>query len=473
MRHVPSGARLALLGVVVGLSGCASFSADRGMDMVADLASKDLHKQTVALRSDDDVSAAQGTVSHLLARPLTADTAVQIALLSNRDLQAEYNALGLAEAARLEASLPTSPRISLSDIAGSGAFEIERQIVGDILSLATLSKRTEIAGDRFRQAQLRAGLETLRVAATARRAYVRAVGARALIGALTEAEAAGDASLELAKRLGESGAMNKLDQAREQVFYAELSAQLASARENVVTEREGLVRAMGLWGRDLTFRLPDVLPRLPSRPQTAATIEADAVRRRIDLQIARIEVETIATSYGLTQATRFINLLEVSGVSKTQREPGGKAFDEGGLGVEFQVPLFDFGEVRQRQAEETYMQAVNRLLAKAINVRSQAREAYQRYRSSYDIARHYQTEVLPLRKVISDETLLRYNSMQIDVFALLTEAQARIRSTVSALNATRDFWLADTDLAAALVGGDMSSESGTPAPSSTTTSQND
>ena len=95
-----------------------------------------------------------------------------------------------------------------------------------------------------------------------------------------------------------------------------------------------------------------------------------------------------------------------------------------------QIPIFDFGEVRVRQAEATYMQAVNRLVEKAVNVRSEARDAYRVYRSAYDIASHYQREVLPLRKIISDETLLRYNAMQIDVFALLAEARQRIAATV-------------------------------------------
>src|SRR5206468_1504543 len=85
---------------------------------------------------------------------------------------------------------------------------------------------------------------------------------------------------------------------------------------------------------------------------------------------------------------------------------------------------FDFGEVRVRQAEATYMQAANRLLELAVNVRSQARDAYRIYRSSYDLAGHYQREVLPLRKIISDETLLRYNAMLIDVFSLLAGASA-------------------------------------------------
>src|SRR5207237_5092998 len=120
-----------------------------------------------------------------------------------------------------------------------------------------------------------------------------------------------------------------------------------------------------------------------------------------------------------------------------------------------QVPLFDFGEVRVRQASETYMQAVNRLAELAVSARSQAREAYRAYRSSYDIAGHYQREVLPLRKIISDETQLRLSAMQVDEFALLAEARARIASTIASIAATRDFFLAETDLSAALAGGDV------------------
>ena len=135
------------------------------------------------------------------------------------------------------------------------------------------------------------------------------------------------------------------------------------------------------------------------------------------------------------------------------REPGGNRFHEGGVGVDLQVPVFDLGEARVRIAEATYMQAVNRLSAKAVNVRSEAREAYQAYRATYDIARHYRNEVMPLRKIISDEALLRYNAMQIDVFALLTEARQRIASTQAAIRADEEFWLADVNLGAAVIGG--------------------
>jgi outer membrane protein TolC len=188
----------------------------------------------------------------------------------------------------------------------------------------------------------------------------------------------------------------------------------------------------------------------------------EALRRRIDLQVARIEVELLAKSYGLSRATRFINLLDVGGIAKKQND-NGDVVRESGPEIEFQIPLFDFGEVKVRQAEETYLQAVNRLTAAAVNARSQAREAYQRYRATFDIARQYRSEVLPLRKIISDETLLRYNAMQIDVFALLVEARQRIGTTITAIEAERDFWLADIDLAAATLSGDVASPSPTAA----------
>jgi outer membrane protein TolC len=123
--------------------------------------------------------------------------------------------------------------------------------------------------------------------------------------------------------------------------------------------------------------------------------------------------------------------------------------------VQLQIPLFDFGATRVREAEQTYMQAVNRLAEMAVNARSQAREAYQLYRSSYDIAARYRNEVLPLRKAISDEMVLRYNAMMIDVFALLIEARQRVVSTASGVEAQRDFWLASVDLDAAILGGGM------------------
>ena len=91
--------------VIVGalmLGACSTFSPDSGMGVTANVADQALHKDVVAIRTLDDAFSARARVQQLLKRPLSADTAVQIALLSNRGLQAAYNELGIADAARVQ-----------------------------------------------------------------------------------------------------------------------------------------------------------------------------------------------------------------------------------------------------------------------------------------------------------------------------------------------------------------------------------
>lgn len=447
--------------LAVFLSGCATFSQDGGMTPVALFSGDVLQKEVAVIRNPDDADRTREAVRRIKRKVLTADAAVQIALLNNRGLQAAFNELAIAEAEMVGDSLPPNPTFSISRIAGSGASEIERQIAMDILALATLPVRSEIAAQRFMRAQLRAMEETLRLAANTRRAYYRAVAGGELSALLAQAEDTAKTTAQLAMKLGETGSLNKLDQAREQVFYAETTAELATLRQDAASTRERLTRLMGLWGSDADYRLPGALPPLPPRPAALPAIEVDAVSRRVDLQGARIELAGMARSYGLTQATRFINLLEVAGISRTTKDPESPKFRERGIDVQLQIPIFDFGEVRVRQAEATYMQAVNRLTEKAVNVRSEARDAYRTYRASYDIATHYQREVLPLRKIISDESQLRFSAMQIDVFALLQEARQRIAALRAGIEAKRAFWLAKTELSVAVTGGGSGSEAAT------------
>jgi outer membrane protein TolC len=451
-----SAAGITLLSTLL-LAGCASFSPDGGMGVVAGVASETINKDVIAIRTPDDAQRADATVKALLRRALTVDSSVQIALLSNRGLQAAYNELALAETDLVGDSLPPNPTFSISRISGNGALEIERQVVGDILALATLPFRSEIARQRFQKAQLRAAEETLRLAADVRRAYYRAVAANELVGLLTDAKSTAETTAQLAQKLGETGSLNKLDQAREQVFYAETTADLATLRQEATSSRERLIRLLGLWDTDI--RLPQKLPVLPRQPLSLPRIEVDAVAHRIDLQIARIELAALAKSLNLTEASRFVTLLDVAGIDRKTRDPEGTPFRERGFDVQFQIPIFDGGEVRVRQAAETYNQAFNLLTEKAVNIRSEARDAFRVYRSTYDIAGHYQREVLPLRKIISDEMQLRFSSMQVDVFALLTEARQRIAALRAAIEAKRNFWLAQSELQTAINGGGRSEPS--------------
>lgn len=453
--------RLAVLaGVAALLGGCATFSPDGGVGAVQAISYSELDKDVVKIGDDATAGSAKARVDQLLRKPLTADSAVQIALLNNRGLQAAFNELGVAEAQMVAASLPPNPTFGISKLSGRFEIEIERQIAGSLFALATLPARAEIAGDRFRTAQLRTAEAVLKLAADTRRQYYRAVAAGAQVGFIQQAKASSDAASELFKRLGESGGVNKLDQAREFAFDAELGTQLAQARLLQRQERERLIRQLGLWGDDLKFKLPSRLPSLP-RIRTVKAVEAEALRKRIDLQIARADLDALAKSLGLTQATRFVNDVDLLGRRTYDR---GRTVSEDGhveretsrsrtLELEIETPIYDFGRSKVALAEQSYMQAANRLAEKAVNIRSEAREAYTGYRASYDIARQYQNNILPLRKIIQDESLLQYNGMLTDVTELIVDARSRILSNVAAINARRDFWIAHTDFKHALIGG--------------------
>lgn len=444
--------RLLLAGVTALLAGCRTFSPDGGMETVGYIVGSGIGQNVVAVRTPEDEARARNAVKSLLRNTLTADAAVQVALLNNRRLQAAYNELGIEEAVMVAASRPSNPTFSFTRVSTGIELDVEREIAASILSLLTLPARSRIAADRFTAAQLTAAETTLALAAQTRKTYYRAVSAEEVAAALGQFKSAAETSAVLAKHLGETGALNQLDQARQQVFYAELTATLATARERSTTAREELTRLMGLWGSDLDFKLPAKLPALPAAPRKLNAVEQEAMDRRVDLQIARIEVQQLARSLGLTKTTHFINVLDAGAISKTQKDKGEPSSGGGGFAIEFQVPLFDFGRPRVREAQQRYMQAVNLLAARAIDARSEARQAYRSYRAAYDIAAHYQREVLPLRQLIFDQSQLQANAMIVDVFSVLSEARERTDSTVKGIEAKRDYWVAYTDLGSAILG---------------------
>ena len=68
------------------------------------------------------------------------------------------------------------------------------------------------------------------------------------------------------------------------------------------------------------------------------------------------------------------------------------------------------------------------------------------------LARHQRDEVVPLKRGITDEMLLKYNGMLVGVFELLADARAQVGAVIAAIEAQRDFWLADAALNSAIVG---------------------
>ena len=439
---------LALLTSAAVLGGCASFSPDGGFSAVEKTARDRLGKDVQWARTDADQDRIDQRVAELLAKPLTMDNAVQVALLNNRGLQATYSELGITEAEVVQAGRLPNPGFSFGRLTRGSEVEFERGLHFNLARLLAMPFIGQMEARRFEQTKSMVAMQVLSLAADTRKAWVNALAAEETVRYMRQVKETADASSELARRMEQVGNFNKLQRAREQGFYADAALNLAQAEQLQRSTRERLTRLLGAWGAQTQFSLPERLPDLPKEALDLPDVERVALAQRLDVQGARLMAERTAKSLGLTRTTRFINVLELGIRNNSSNEmPTQRGWE---IGVE--LPLFDWGGARVARAEAVYMQTLHRAAETAINARSEVREAYTGYRSAYDIARHHRDEIVPLRQRIAEENQLRYNGMLIGVFELLADARAQITSVNAAIQAKRDFWIAQADLDMALIG---------------------
>ena len=429
------------------LGGCASFSPDGGFDAIESATQSHIQKDVAWSRDDASRSAAQARIDALLAKPLSADDAVQVALLNNPGLQAAFNTLGIAEADWVAAQRLPNPGLSIARKTRGTEVEMERTLYLNLAALLTMPMRSAIEQRLFEQTRRALVLDVLRLAAETRKAWVAAVAANQTAHYQQQAMEAAEAGAELARRMAQVGNWSKLKQAREQSFYADAGLAVARAGQAKLAARERLVRLMGLPNSG-QLQLPDRLPDLPATVPALPDVEQQAMDSRIDLQVMKQQAEALAKNLGLVRSTRFINVLELGIINNGSNE----APQQRGYEISFELPIFDWGESRVVAAESRYRQVLEQAREAAVNARSEVREAYAMQQGQYAIARHLRDEVVPLKQRISEENMLRYNGMLIGVFELLADARSQIASVNAAIEAQRDFWLADADLQMALVG---------------------
>lgn len=447
-RRWPLPACTALLAPLL-LAGCASFSNDGGFDAVSQLTRAHIGQPATPQRTAADRASADARVAELLAEPLSPDSAVAIALLNHRGLQARYAALGIAEADLVRAGRLANPGLGFGRSHGGGAVEIDRAVMFDLLGLLTLPLARALQAQQFAQAQLQAAADTVALATEVRLAFFDAVAAQQLAGYFVQVDEAAQASAELARRMAKAGNFSALAQLREQAFEADATAQLARARHQALATRERLLRLLALQdvqaGR---LRLPERLPDLPAAPATVEDAEQRALATRLDLRQARLAADAATRALDLTRHTRLVNQLHAgvvttSGTGEPRRN---------GVELEVELPLFDAGSSRLARAEAVQRQAQALHEQWTLDARSEVREAHAAYLAAHALAGHYRDTVVPLRKRISDEMLLRYNGMLSSVFELLADAREQIGAVTQSVEALRDHWAAQTRLQAALAG---------------------
>tara|TARA_R110002110_G_C13470277_1_gene720504 strand:+ start:40088 stop:41473 length:1386 start_codon:yes stop_codon:yes gene_type:complete len=424
------------------VSACSTVTQEAGFSDVSALVKQRSEYNPVRQYSKTDFEKNQYHINVLLKEPLTADNAIRIALMNNANLQSKLQELNIKEADLVQATRLTNPSLSYLHVSHNSAVDIERRLLFNFLGILTIPIQVDIEKRHFEQTKLQAASDVLNVAAETKQAFYSLVAAQQITDYLMQVKDSLEASTLLARRMAEVGNLSNLMQARQQALYAEVMADLAQAELRFLRKKERLIRLMGLWGEEIQFDFPHQLPDLPIHLQSGQDLEQLALINRLDIQAMKIEIEAKVKALGLTKATRFINVLELGYTRDSQTETASLK----GYEINLEIPLFDWGGTKVAKAQALYMQSVFHLRDLAINARSQVRESYYNYRSTFDIAKHYRDEIIPLRRNIFDESLLRYNGMLISTFELLVDLKEQMSSIIKYIELLENFWITDTEL---------------------------
>ncbi len=442
---------ISILVAALALAGCASTNLNRTLENANQATSVFSDAQLSLARTQIERDAMRARANDLLKNPLGQREAVALAYANSPAIQTLIaqqwaNAANAAQSGRIANPMFSIERLRLND-----ELEIGRLLSFGLLDLFTLPRRASIAQQQIAQVQLQLTLQTIEHATEIRQAWVRAVASEQILTYAKQVNDIAQASAELARRMQSVGNFNKLQRARQQAFYADAATQLANASHASLAARESLIRLLGLTDEQaLQLSIPDRLPELPTQPRDAIEVSARANKERLDIAIAKQSLNAIAKAQGLNTLTSFTDI-ELSVRRDTIFDHESRSTARG-FEVALRLPLFDWGTMQRQSMNAQLLAAANQLEATTRAAGSHLRESYSGYRTAYDVAKHYRDEIVPLRKIINDENILRYNGMIIGVFELLADSRDQITSVIAAIQAQQQFWLADAALQASIMG---------------------
>ena len=505
---------LAAGGVIV--AGCSA-PKDAGFSQVSDT-TRDRTGFTALWTLDvqDDREVA-GYVDTLLREQLSINEAVQVALLSNRRLQATYEHLGIARGELIEAALPDNPVASDEVRFFDAGAEHEAAVTLNVMSILTIPLRRERERNQFQATVEMATDQVLHVIAETRRTYIEYQAAKQLVELLQQTVIATEGSYMTMQRLREAGNVKQLDVLRERAFYEEAKVNLNAAQRELALAREHLNGVMGVWGAQTTWQSPPRLPEVPglagadvaegedaampypkamgadglpgelnqgepvkefhverlAGPPTNEQIagpaggysETDALGPDAADRFARVETVAVERNLHLSAQRHLIE----AQAAEMDREiltamfpflnvgvvPTWTAMDDFVFGPAFAtpVPIFDFGQAAYPREASRLRMLLEDYAAMAVELRAAARALEAQLQATQANAVYRRDVVLPLRAAVVAEAQLNYNAMTLTPFELIVAKRQQIEAAVAYVHALRDYWTARADLEQLLDGG--------------------
>jgi outer membrane protein, heavy metal efflux system len=438
MRHSP---------VLLALLCACATSPEGSRRRAAELASERLDRRVAwdqGTKADREVDA---RVHELLAGELTADAAVEIALVRNPDLLATLEDLGIAQADLVQAGLLQNlhigggPRFPLAGGTPVGwSFDAAFNFIHALL----IPLRRKAAKAHLRETILRVAHAVVELDVRVRQAVYDAVAAKRMLALRQAIAELTEAAAELARRqtsTGEAGTMNELERSKLEAAEAAARVELQQSHVTAIETREHLVRMLGAFGSEAELRLPELLPKLPTREPELGQLERIAVRQRLDMQAQRAELDAITAAVKLARRTPFI-AVDVGVLG--EGDPGDRAT----LGpfFELQIPIFDWGQAQIARAEAMLRQVERRLRGMAVVARSDVRVGRARMVAERRLAEYERDRVIPMRErmvVLGQE---RYDAMLLGVYELIDLKIHELEARAELVEHLRDYFRARAEL---------------------------
>ncbi|MEQ2005564.1 MAG: TolC family protein [Limisphaerales bacterium] len=434
-------------------AGCISPNPNAAFEDVGKHVSTRTGQEVRWMQDDAAREEIEKAVEVLLQTNLTAQSAVAIALLNNRTLQAEFESIGISQAELAQASRLKNPELATSWRLPTHAptvLNAEFGLAGDFIDLLMLPARKKIAARNLAATKLRVAHEVLRLANETQTAFYTAQARQQLTNRLAIIVEINEAAADIAKRQHDAGNINNLELHNQQAAYAQARLDLARAEAQVRSHREKLNRLLSLWGRQTTWQTADELPPLPGKELPLENLEALAVSRRLDLAAARGEVLAVASALKLKQNFRYLPGATLGVNAEHDLDHSWVV----GPTLAVELPLFDQGQASVARLAAEYRRSQRNFEALAVNIRSEVREARDSLIAARDAAEYFAKILLPQRQRILRETLLQYNAMQKSSFELLAAKEREQAAEREAIEALRDYWIARAELEHA-VGGSL------------------
>lgn len=428
---------------LMGAASCAQIDPQADFDQAGELLTQRSGVEQVYdpghLRQDRDGATIDGLraeeVSAYFRDGLSLEEALQLGLLNNRDLQADFQRIGIAHADWVQAGLWRNPSLDamLRTPTGAGSDVLELALGLQLMDLWRVPLQQRLAEHEVQATVLRVARRGAELAADVEQAYWQAVVAEQELVAMEKAVKLEQQWVKAHQLYFDAGELTEVELQTQQAAWKQLELQWIEQADAVDLSRNQLATLLSVQrdlGRvPLTTQVSAVDWSAEAEPEAEALIRL-ALQQRLDLQSMQQSVLALEQVVELHKSGRWGDV----GVGlSTERDDDNTLL---GPAVNWVLPLFDQNQARIARAEFELAAMRKQFEQQQVLVAQQVRGLAQQIQNLGDAIAFQQTIVIPELQRAMNQQMIRVRAGEETKLAVM-RIQRDIYSAERALNAKR------------------------------------